>query len=49
MENQRTLPLEDISPAEFFGPRDENLRLLVTYFPKLKIVGRGNSQIALGE
>ena len=49
MENQRTLPLEDISPAEFFGPRDENLRLLVTYFPKLKIVGRGNSLIALGE
>lgn len=49
MENQRTLPLEDISPAEFFGLRDENLRLLVTYFPKLKIVGRGNSLIALGE
>ena len=48
-ENQRILSLGELSPADFFGRGDENLRLLAAYFPKLKIVGRGNELIALGE
>ena len=48
-ENQRIFSLGQLSPADFFGRNDENLRLLAAYFPKLKIVGRGNEVIALGE
>ena len=47
--NQRTIPIEDVSPAEFFGANDIKLRLMSAYFPKLKIVGRGNEIIAMGE
>lgn len=48
-ENQRIFSLGELSPAEFFGRNDENLRLIAAYFPKLKVVGRGNEVIALGE
>ena len=49
MENQRTLPLEDISPAEFSGPRDENLPPAGHVFSQTQDRGPGHSLIALGE
>ncbi len=48
-ENQRTITLQEVSPAEFFGENNDKLRILSSYFPKLKIIGRGNELIALGE
>ena len=47
--NQRTITLEDISPVDFFGENNTKLHLMASYFPKLKIVGRGNQLIAMGE
>lgn len=48
-DNQRTITLQDVSPAEFFGENNDKLRILSSYFPKLKIIGRGNELIAMGE
>lgn len=48
-ENQRIITLQEVSPAEFFGENNDKLRILSSYFPKLKIIGRGNELIAMGE
>ncbi|HET8736694.1 MAG TPA: PhoH family protein [Pricia sp.] len=40
--NELVLELTEISPREFFGHRNQNIDLLKKYFPKLKIVARGN-------
>ena len=47
--NELILELEDISPKEFFGSQNINIKLLKTYFPKLKIVARGNKITAYGD
>ena len=47
--NEITLELEQISPKEFFGPQNKNIELLKRYFPKLKIVARGNKITAFGD
>ena len=47
--NELILELEDITPKEFFGAGNENIKLLKKYFPKLKIVARGNQIKAYGE
>ncbi len=47
--NEIILELEQISPKEFFGPQNKNIELLKRYFPKLKIVARGNKITALGD
>ena len=47
--NELILELEDISPKEFFGAQNVNIELLKKYFPKLKIVARGNKIKALGD
>ena len=39
--NQRTLVL-DVNPQAFFGEQNSTIELLKTYFPKIKIVARGN-------
>jgi phosphate starvation-inducible PhoH-like protein len=41
--------LTDISPADFFGPSDVNLRLLESHFPKLKLHARGQFLKAAGD
>ena len=46
--NELVLELEEIAPKEFFGPRNINIELLKRYFPKLKIVARGNKITAFG-
>ena len=45
----RLIELVGISPAEFFGVNDANLRYLKTFFPKLKIIARGNTILLNGD
>tara|TARA_B100001057_G_scaffold495602_1_gene595038 strand:+ start:4573 stop:5526 length:954 start_codon:yes stop_codon:yes gene_type:complete len=47
--NELILELKQISPNDFFGPQNRNIKLLNGYFPKLKIVARGNKITAYGE
>ena len=47
--NELIVELEEITPKEFFGAHNSNLELLKTYFPKIKIVARGNKIRAFGD
>lgn len=47
--NELIIELEEITPKEFFGPGNANIKLLKTYFPKLKLVARGNKIKAYGD
>ena len=47
--NELIIELEAISPKEFFGAHNANIELLKKYFPKLKIVARGNKVKAFGD
>ncbi|WP_339709453.1 PhoH family protein [uncultured Kriegella sp.] len=47
--NELILELTEISPREFFGQQNENIDLLKKYFPKLKIVARGNKIKVYGD
>ncbi|AKA36117.1 MAG: PhoH family protein [Muricauda sp.] len=47
--NELIIELTEISPREFFGQRNENIELLKKYFPKLKIVARGNKIKVYGD
>ena len=47
--NELILELEEITPKEFFGAQNVNIELLKKYFPKLKIVARGNKVKAYGD
>jgi phosphate starvation-inducible PhoH-like protein len=47
--NELIIELEEITPKEFFGAQNVNIKLLKKYFPKLKIVARGNTIKAYGE
>ncbi len=47
--NELILELEEVSPKEFFGAQNANITLLKKYFPKLKIVARGNKIKAYGD
>jgi phosphate starvation-inducible PhoH-like protein len=38
----RSIQIEKINPAEFFGPNNSNLKHLKSFFPTLKISSRGN-------
>ena len=46
--NQRTLVL-DVNPQAFFGEQNSTIELLKAYFPKIKIVARGNEIHIFGE
>lgn len=46
---ERKIVIEGINPLELFGFNNENLKLIKSYFPKLKIVARGNNVIIAGE
>ena len=41
--------LTEINPREFCGEQNTNIVSLKKYFPKLKIVARGNTIKAMGE
>lgn len=47
--NELTIELTDVGPREFFGLENANIKLLKEYFPKLKIVARGNKIKAYGD
>jgi phosphate starvation-inducible PhoH-like protein len=47
--NELIIELTEISPREFFGQQNINITLLKKFFPKLKIVARGNKITAYGE
>ncbi|MFC4097862.1 PhoH family protein [Euzebyella saccharophila] len=47
--NELIIELTDISPREFFGQGNQNIDLLKKYFPKLKIVARGNKIKVYGD
>ena len=47
--NELIIELSEINPREFFGQRNSNIQLLKQYFPKLKIVARGNKIKAYGD
>ncbi|SDB31204.1 phosphate starvation-inducible protein PhoH [Flavobacteriaceae bacterium MAR_2010_188] len=47
--NELIIELEEIAPKEFFGAQNVNIELLKTYFPKIKIVARGNRIMAYGD
>jgi len=47
--NELIIELEEITPKEFFGAQNSNIALLKKYFPKLKIVARGNKIKAYGD
>ncbi len=47
--NELIIELTDIGPREFFGLENANIELLKKYFPKLKIVARGNKLKAYGD
>ena len=47
--NEIKIDLSEINIQDFFGDQNVNIAKLRTYFPKLKIVARGNSFKAYGE
>lgn len=47
--NELIIELTEIGPREFFGLENANIELLKKYFPKLKIVARGNKIKAYGD
>lgn len=47
--NELIIELSEISPREFFGQQNEHIELLKKYFPKLKIVARGNRIMVYGD
>lgn len=47
--NERIIELTEINPNDFFGAQDSTITQLRTYFPKIKIVARGNKLKIYGE
>ena len=47
--NERTIELTEINPKDFFGTQNSNIEQLKKYFPKIKVVARGNKIKVFGE
>ena len=47
--NEIKIDLTEVNSQEFFGNQNSNMTRLRTYFPKIKIVARGNTLKAYGE
>ncbi len=47
--NELIIELSEITPREFFGQNNANIELIKKYFPKLKLVARGNTIKAYGD
>lgn len=45
---KKTITLESIDPVEIYGPSNRLLEALCAYFPKLKVVARGNELLLEG-
>lgn len=46
---EKKIEITGINPVELFGVNNQNLKTIKSYFPKLKIVSRGNSLTLLGD
>ncbi len=47
--NEKIIEISGINPVELFGVNEAKLSLIKTYFPKLKVVSRGETLKAIGE
>ncbi|PKP40751.1 MAG: phosphate starvation-inducible protein PhoH [Bacteroidetes bacterium HGW-Bacteroidetes-13] len=47
--NELIIELTEVSPRDFFGQNNIHIQSIKKYFPKLKIIARGNKIIALGD
>lgn len=47
--NERIIELTEINPSDFFGTQNSTIAQLKTFFPKVKIVARGNKLKIFGE
>ncbi|WGH75669.1 PhoH family protein [Tenacibaculum tangerinum] len=47
--NERIIELTEINPNDFFGAQNSTIAQLKTFFPKIKIVARGNKLKIFGE
>ncbi|MGG6231780.1 PhoH family protein [Tenacibaculum sp. SDUM215027] len=47
--NERVIELTEINPNDFFGAQNSTITQLKTFFPKIKIVARGNKLKIFGE
>ena len=47
--SEKTIKLEEINPVDLYGVNDQNLTLIKTYFPKLKVIARGNTIKVIGD
>ncbi|MDB9821277.1 PhoH family protein [Flavobacteriaceae bacterium] len=47
--NEIEIELSEVNPQAFFGEQNKTIEQLRSYFPKLKIIARGNKIKALGE
>ena len=47
--NERIIELEEINPKDFFGAHNSTIEALKKYYPKIKIVARGNQLKIFGE
>ena len=47
--NERIIELTEINPKDFFGAHNTNIEQLKKYFPKIKVVARGNKIKIYGE
>ena len=47
--NERVIELEEINPKDFFGAHNSTIEALKKYYPKIKIVARGNQLKIFGE
>lgn len=46
--NERIISLASINPMEIYGVNDKNMNLIKSFFPKLKIIARGDVVKAMG-
>lgn len=46
---EKTIEIEGVSPLDLLGVNEQKLKLIRTYFPKLKIISRGNIIKVVGE
>ncbi|MCH8515797.1 MAG: PhoH family protein [Cyclobacteriaceae bacterium] len=47
--SERIITLEQVNPVDIYGVNDKKLELLKSYFPKIKLITRGNTMKLVGE
>ena len=47
--NEKIIEITEVNPSEFFGPQNSTLLQIKKYYPKLKIVSRGNKLKIYGD